>query len=141
MTDTTENAKLLLDPGRVPVDLEALRTCSREARVRAAELRLQLDERRRQYRATAVRVEPRTSGPTAAELAELRTRVESAESRAENLERALASNRRIGMAVGILLARLRCTEEQAFEVLRQESMRRNVKVAQLAEQVVHTGTL
>ena len=45
------------------------------------------------------------------------------------------------MAVGILLARLHCTEEQAFEVLRQESMRRNVKVAQLAEPVVHTGTL
>ena len=31
--------------------------------------------------------------------------------------------------------------EQAFDVLRQESMRRNVKVAELAEQVVYTGTL
>ena len=44
------------------------------------------------------------------------------------------------MAIGILLARLHCTEE-AFDVLRRGSMRRNVRIAQLAEQVVYTGTL
>ena len=89
---------------------------------------------------TAVRTRERT-GPAAVELAALRTRVEAAEDRADNLERALLTNRRIGMAIGILLERLRVTEEQAFDVLRQESMRQNVRLAQVAEQVVYTGTL
>ena len=89
---------------------------------------------------TAVRTRQRTAGP-AVELAALRTRAEAAEDRADNLERALLTNRRIGMAIGILLERLRVTEEQAFDVLRQESMRQNVRLAQVAEQVVYTGTL
>ena len=67
--------------------------------------------------------------------------VQPAEDRADNLERALLTNRRIGMAIGILLERLRVTEEQAFDVLRRESMRQNVRLAQVAEQVVYTGTL
>jgi hypothetical protein len=89
---------------------------------------------------TAVRTRQRTAGP-AVELAALRTRAEAAEDRADNLERALLTNRRIGMAIGILLERLRVTEEQAFDVLRQESMRQNVRLAQVAEQVVYTGTV
>ncbi|MGY1680522.1 ANTAR domain-containing protein [Geodermatophilus sp. SYSU D01176] len=141
MTDTTENVDRPIHPGRASVDPEAVRASGREARARAAELRVQLDERRRQYRATTGRGDRRPVEPRADELAELRTRAEAAEGRAEHLERAVASNRRIGMAIGILLARLQCTEEEAFEVLRQESMRRNVKVSQLAEQVVYTGTL
>jgi hypothetical protein len=89
---------------------------------------------------TAVRTRQRTAGP-AGELAALRTRAEAAEDRADDLERALLTNRRIGMAIGILLERLHVTEEQAFDVLRRESMRRNVRLAQVAEQVVYTGTL
>ena len=90
---------------------------------------------------TAVRTRQRADGPAAVELAALRTRAEAAEDRADNLQRALLTNRRIGMAIGILLERLRITEEQAFDVLRQESMRQNVRLAQVAEQVVYTGTL
>jgi hypothetical protein len=90
---------------------------------------------------TAVRTRQRAGGPAAVELAALRTRAEAAEDRADNLERALLTNRRIGMAIGILLERLRVTEEQAFDVLRRESMRQNVRLAQVAEQVVYTGTL
>ena len=131
MTDSTESRDRPADRSRATVDVEALRATGREAR---AELGA------RRWRST-VRVEQRTTDPTAEELAHLRTRVEFAENRADDLERALVSNRRIGMAIGILLTRLRCSEEQAFEVLRQESMRRNVKVAQLAEQVVYTGAL
>ena len=63
------------------------------------------------------------------------------EDRADNLDRALLTTRRIGMAIGILLERLHVTEEQAFDVLRQESMCQDVRLAQVAEQVVHTGTL
>ena len=88
-----------------------------------------------------VRTRQRAGGPAAVELAALRTRAEAAEDRADNLERALLTNRRIGMAIGILLERLRVTEEQAFDVLRRESMRQNVRLAQVAEQVVYTGTL
>ncbi len=90
---------------------------------------------------TAVRTRQRNVGLPAVELAALRTRAEAAEDRADNLERALLTNRRIGMAIGILLERLRVTEEQPFDVLRQESMRQNVRLAQVAEQVVYTGTL
>jgi hypothetical protein len=90
---------------------------------------------------TAVRARERAGGPAAVELAALRTRAEAAEDRADNLERALLTNRRIGMAIGILLERLRVTEEEAFDVLRRESMRQNVRLAQVAEQVVYTGTL
>ncbi len=89
---------------------------------------------------TAVRTGQRTAGP-AVEPAALRTRAEAAEDRADDLERALLTDRRIGMAIGILLERLHVTEEQAFDVLRRESMRRNVRLAQVAEQVVYTGTL
>jgi hypothetical protein len=122
------------------VDLRALRTRDQEARARAAGLRVQVDARRRQCQELTDLGEQGPPAPSATELAELRTRAETAEQRAHNLEQALTSNRRIGMAIGILLERLHVTEEQAFELLRRESMRRNVRLAQVAEEVVHTGT-
>jgi hypothetical protein len=127
-------------------DLRALRAWNQEARVRApelraTELRAQVEARRRQGRELGDRGEQPAAATRATELAELRTRAEAAEHRADNLERALTSNRRIGMAIGILLERLHVTEEQAFELLRAESMRQNVRLAQVAEQVVYTGTL
>ena len=61
--------------------------------------------------------------------------------RAFDLEAALAGNRRIGQAIDILTASHRLTEEQALGVLRQDSNRRNVKLAAVAEDVVHTGDL
>ena len=90
---------------------------------------------------TAVRTRQPTSGPAAVAQAAPRTRAEAAEDRVDNLERALLTNRRIGMTIGIVLERMRVTEEQAFDVLRRESMRQNVRLAQVAEQVVYTGTL
>ena len=51
----------------------------------------------------------------------------------------MVSNRRIGMAVGILMERHRLTEEQAFDRLRDLSQRRNVKLRDLAEQMIYTG--
>src|SRR3712207_554447 len=76
MTDATENVDRPPHPDRASVDLEAVRASSRQARARAAELRVQLEERRRQYRRTSVRADQRTDGPAADELAELRTRAE-----------------------------------------------------------------
>ena len=58
---------------------------------------------------------------------------------AAELQRALVSNRRIGMAMGILMERHRLTEEHAFDRLRDLSQRSNVKLRDVAEQVIYTG--
>jgi hypothetical protein len=79
--------------------------------------------------------------PTAHDHAWLRQELAAAETRAAHLQKALASNRRIGMAVGILMARHGLTEGQAFDALRQQSSRRNVKLHTLAEGVIYTGDL
>lgn len=76
-----------------------------------------------------------------AALADLRARVRTAETKAANLEVALVTNRRIGMAVGILMCQLRVTEDRAFAVLCQHSQDHNVKVRVLAEEVIYTGNL
>ncbi len=77
----------------------------------------------------------------AGELAQLQFRLIEALSRAENLERALHTNRRIGMALGILMSRRQLTEEQAFACLREASQRCHTKLRDVAEQVVYTGDL
>jgi hypothetical protein len=56
-------------------------------------------------------------------------------------ERALVTNRRIGIAVGVLVCRLQLTAEQAIDRLNTQSQHRNVTVRDLAETVIHTGTL
>jgi AmiR/NasT family two-component response regulator len=76
-----------------------------------------------------------------AELDQLQARVRSAENRAAHLERALATNRRIGIAVGILMCRHQFTADQAIAILITHSQHRNVKVRELAESVIYTGTL
>lgn len=68
-------------------------------------------------------------------------RLDAAESRAIQLETALAHSRDIGAAIGILMGLSRLTREQAFEELRRASMARNVKLHVLAAQVVETGSL
>jgi GAF domain-containing protein len=57
------------------------------------------------------------------------------------VQEALRSNRRIGMAMGILMGRGRLTEAEAFTQLRRASMALNVKMRDLAEDVVETGEL
>lgn len=61
--------------------------------------------------------------------------------RAHNLTRALLSNRRIGVGVGILMAQNHWTEDEAFAALGELSQALNRKVADLAEEVCLTGTL
>jgi ANTAR domain len=116
-------------------------------RDRTLEVYLEVGEVRRPA-ATARRssMEQRTAARTrlavvGARLRELRQRLAAAETKAATLERGLISNRRIGMAVGILMCRDKLTEDQAFDVLRRHSMNRNVKVRDLAETVIYTGTL
>ncbi|HEY8300659.1 MAG TPA: ANTAR domain-containing protein [Jatrophihabitans sp.] len=67
--------------------------------------------------------------------------VETLHAKVGHLETALCSSRRIGMALGILMAQRNWTEEQAFDAMRDTSQHRHVKLRELAEQVVLTGTL
>lgn len=57
------------------------------------------------------------------------------------LEQAVASNRAIGMAIGILMAIRRVGQDEAFDLLRTVSQRTNRKLREIADEVVHTGQL
>ena len=60
---------------------------------------------------------------------------------AEHLQVALDSNRQIGIAIGILTARQRCTPDQAFDQLRAASQHLHRKLRDIAEHVTLTGEL
>ena len=64
-----------------------------------------------------------------------------AKEHAENLEKALATSRIIGAAVGIVMARHGLTEAPAFDVLCKLSMDTNRKLRDVADEVVLTGAL
>lgn len=61
--------------------------------------------------------------------------------RTGHLEAALITRQRIGQACGILMSRFLLSGEDAFAALRQASQNRNVKVRELALEVIATGTL
>jgi AmiR/NasT family two-component response regulator len=54
----------------------------------------------------------------------------------ENLQRALESRDMIGQAKGILMATAGCSAEAAFDLLRQQSQHQNIKIVELAAEVV-----
>jgi hypothetical protein len=62
-------------------------------------------------------------------------------SRAEHLEVALATNRQIGQAMGVLMAMHNVSEGQAFDLLRIASQNTNRKLRDVAADVIHTRTL
>lgn len=64
-----------------------------------------------------------------------------ARDRAENVRRALESNREIGVAMGVLMQRHRLTREQSFDVLRVASQDANRKLGDIATEVADTGIL
>lgn len=61
--------------------------------------------------------------------------------RADNLERALSSNRDIGTAVGVLIAQHKLTRDQAFDLLRIASQNTNRKLHDVALDVIDTGAV
>jgi len=63
------------------------------------------------------------------------------EDRISHLERALQSNREIGVALGILMAQNRCTHDQALDQLMTASQHLNRKLRDIAEEVSQTGRL
>jgi hypothetical protein len=60
-------------------------------------------------------------------------------SRADNLHAALVTRELIGQAQGILIERERITADQAFAILRQASQHLNVKLREVAHNLVETG--
>lgn len=59
----------------------------------------------------------------------------------DQLRRALVTNRRIGMAMGVLMGVRHVGEDQAWELLRKASRDSNRKLRDVADDVVRTGTL
>ena len=57
------------------------------------------------------------------------------------LQMALTTNRQIGVAVGVLMAREKVTSERAFDLLRVRSNNTNRKLRDVAEEVALTGQL
>jgi AmiR/NasT family two-component response regulator len=60
---------------------------------------------------------------------------------AKHLKRALATNRDIGVAIRVLMARPQLTREQAFDLLRVASQKWNRKLHDIAVEVGDSGTL
>ncbi|WP_299960620.1 ANTAR domain-containing protein [uncultured Modestobacter sp.] len=76
-----------------------------------------------------------------AELAQSRANAEVLAGRIDHLQKAVQSNRRIGMALGILMTHHQLTEAEAFNRLVQSSQQQNRKLAAIAEEVIYTGHL
>jgi hypothetical protein len=74
-------------------------------------------------------------------LESLGTALQKQLTRAANLEEALATNREIGQAIGILMATDHVTAEQAFEKLRTASQHTHRKLREIAAEVAETGAL
>jgi len=56
-----------------------------------------------------------------------------------NLHAALSSRETIGEAMGILMERERITAHQAFDILRRASQHLNVKLREVAQNLIDTG--
>ncbi|MET1035112.1 MAG: GAF and ANTAR domain-containing protein [Arthrobacter sp.] len=56
----------------------------------------------------------------------------------DHLKTAMASRTGIDLATGILMAQNRCGQQEAFEMLRAASSHRNIKIRDLAEQIVRS---
>lgn len=110
-----------------PVDCTGLWRSAQETRRRAHELR-------RQVRLSVDLLSRAHHGRQSTE-----ERIARAEQVIADLRTALATNRRIGIAIGILMARHQVDEEQAFRLLTEQSQRRNEKVRIVAERVIYTG--
>lgn len=76
------------------------------------------------------------------ELARLRDyALSQAEDQMANLRTALASNRQIGAAIGVIMVTEKLTHEQAFERMRVASQHTHRKLRDLADDVLYTGML
>ena len=68
-------------------------------------------------------------------------RLDASEMRADHLKTALVHSRTIGAAIGVLMATEKVTEAEAFDRIREASMRQNRKVHVIAQEIVDQGAL
>jgi AmiR/NasT family two-component response regulator len=64
---------------------------------------------------------------------------EDEERRADTLQTALNTRETIGEALGILMERERISADQAFDILRRASQHLNIKLREVAQDLVDTG--
>ena len=76
----------------------------------------------------------------AATTLQLAVQIARHKSTAEHLRAAMEARTVIDLAVGIVMAQNKCSQEAAFNILRQASSNRNVKLRDLAERVVNSVT-
>jgi hypothetical protein len=95
------------------------------------------------YSAKSFDVGDRANGQVLATLSDLAASTaethELEERQMENLRAALVTREMIGQATGILMAREKITADQAFDVLRRASQHLNVRLRDVARDVVETG--
>jgi GAF domain-containing protein len=65
----------------------------------------------------------------------------AAREKVANLQVALATNRTIGVAIGVLMSHYKITEEAAFALLQVASQHLHRRIAELAPEVIETGAL
>jgi len=87
-------------------------------------------------RAGALTESSTDQGAVLAAFASVALMATSSQQRAETLQQGLSSNREIGKAVGLLMAAHGITAEEAFRRLRRTSSNMNLKVAEVARQIV-----
>ena len=75
------------------------------------------------------------------EVADFPAELQALQDKVDHLDRALDSSRDISAAVGIVMERLRLTQEEAFQVLVNSSQKRNIKLRQVADEIVEAGSL
>lgn len=81
------------------------------------------------------------AGQSGSTVSKVLAELEAARTKVGNLEIALATSRRIGMAMGVVMSEFKVTEDQAFAALIKASQTRHKKVRDIAEDVLLTGTI
>ncbi|MEO7058724.1 MAG: ANTAR domain-containing protein [Lapillicoccus sp.] len=66
--------------------------------------------------------------------------IQQLDTEVRNLKAALESNRRIGMAMGIVMKQLGVGPDAAFDALRHLSQNTNRRVADLADDIIYQGS-
>jgi hypothetical protein len=93
------------------------------------------------YQVSRICSQALSHGSQSGQVEQLSSALSKARDHASNLERALATNREIGTAIGILMHRFRITQPEAFQLLRDSSQRLNLRLQAVADRVVLTGEL
>ena len=81
------------------------------------------------------------TAPTEPSRESLTDALEHERAKVQELEHALKASRQIGMAMGIAMERYRISSDAAFAVLQRHSQAGNVKLRDVAAQLVQTGLL